>query len=284
MVIQDILKELNNNYANILSLFSSIVMILVTGIYVVFTYRQAKYAKQSLDAVQKQFRAERQPCVVPSISCATGTSWDTGEYIRRQLGVSIDLENAGDSPALTVFVIASLSINFPPENWDRTIPLYAAHGPDYLQVIPPNAKASARIIFENSELIPLYKSLETAMKLNLERIQVSPSKHAYRGAQVIIQTFYKNVLGQWYESKLTREISWFISKDKRPSHSNNLNEFTYPPLLPDTGEHVEAQFISPRMSPLSVNMVSEDYVLSVLSEFIEDNPWIPHSEDNVARL
>ena len=50
----EFIKIINSDYAGVLSLLSSLIMVVVTIIYVGHTKRQANYAKESAELVAKQ--------------------------------------------------------------------------------------------------------------------------------------------------------------------------------------------------------------------------------------
>lgn len=52
----EFIKIINSDYAGVLSLLSSLIMVVVTIIYVGHTKRQANYAKESAELVAKQMK------------------------------------------------------------------------------------------------------------------------------------------------------------------------------------------------------------------------------------
>lgn len=88
----EFIKSINSDYAGVLSLLSSLVMIIVTIIYVRHTKRQAYYAKESAELVAKQIKTDKQPCVVPLVIDSYGSAWDASDYTRIQLGFTIKLK------------------------------------------------------------------------------------------------------------------------------------------------------------------------------------------------
>ena len=87
----EFIKIINSDYAGVLSLLSSLIMVVVTIIYVGHTKRQANYAKESAELVAKQMKIDKQPCIVPYVTDSCGSAWDTTDYTRMQLGFTIKL-------------------------------------------------------------------------------------------------------------------------------------------------------------------------------------------------
>ena len=56
----EFIKIINNDYAGVLSLLTSLVMVVITIIYVMHTKSQAYYAKESAELVAKQIKTDKQ--------------------------------------------------------------------------------------------------------------------------------------------------------------------------------------------------------------------------------
>lgn len=108
----EFIKIINSDYAGVISLLSSLIMVVVTIIYVGHTKRQANYAKESAELVAKQMKIDKQPCIVPYVTDSFGSAWDTTDYTRMQLGFTIKLRNVGDSPAINVYTLADIELQF----------------------------------------------------------------------------------------------------------------------------------------------------------------------------
>ena len=98
----EFIKSINSDYAGVLSLLSSLVMVIVTIIYVRHTKRQAYYAKESAELVAKQIKTDKQPCVVPLVIDSYGSAWDASDYTRILLGFTIKLKNVGNGEIKTI--------------------------------------------------------------------------------------------------------------------------------------------------------------------------------------
>jgi len=96
----------------------------------------------------------------------------------------------------------------------------------------------------------------------MERIATDPSKSSFKGTNLIIKVFYKNIVGQWFESTLIQEIAWLIntSENAPERKTNSLNEVTIPPkkLYPDMS--FKLQLISERLSPVEIKIIEVEQV------------------------
>ena len=80
-------------HANIIGLVSSLCMLLVTTIYAIITWWQARYAKRTLLESIKQNKEDRQPYIVPEINDVNGGAFDTSSYLRIQFSFKYKLKN-----------------------------------------------------------------------------------------------------------------------------------------------------------------------------------------------
>jgi hypothetical protein len=269
-----LLKTINDNYANVFSFLATVVMIIITAIYVVFTKRQADCSKESNETLQEQFKQQNQPCIVPTVQDTNGVAFDTGTYIRVQFSVDILLKNVGNAPAIMTFTTAEFELqNTIMKNKQKKV-IDAAHSPDYVQCVEAQGSQNVNIVFETEEINLLWKDLSITLNKNWKRVKNDPSRQPYMGTNLIIHTFYRNLLGQWYESSISREIGWLVNEKPRPNKTGNINENTYPPHEIACGTKFKAQLNSPHMAPLVFHLVSDEYVNSKLQNYKADNPWI----------
>lgn len=88
---------------NIIEVICSLCMLLVTILYVVFTWIQSKYTKQAFLEAVKQAREERQPYIIPTIERVSGVAFTATNYLRAQLNFHCRMENIGDSTAVSIY-------------------------------------------------------------------------------------------------------------------------------------------------------------------------------------
>ena len=217
----DFIKTINSYYAGVLSLLSSLVMVIVTIIYVRHTKRQADYAKESAELVAKQIKTDKQPCVVPLVTDSYGSAWDASDHMRMQLGFSIKLKNVGDSPAINIYTLADIELQFIKNSEGNKKMLPASLLPGFTQALSAEEETEISIQFETLEIKELICELRKAAEKNWERLRTTPSHNHYIGANLIIRVFFKNLMGQWCESTISYEIAWLAYKNQPPQKTHS---------------------------------------------------------------
>lgn len=268
------IKIINHDYAGVLSLVSSLVMVIVTIIYVIHTKQQAIYAKESVNLVAKQIKTSKQPCIVPLVTNSTGYAFDATDFTRIQLGFSISLKNVGDAPAINIYSLADIELQCSLDAATNKKNLSAALLPHYVQAISVGEETIINIHFETDEVKSLVKELKNTMNMNWERLKTNPSHHHYTGALLIIRVFFKNTMGQWFESKISYEIPWLEYKKPPKRKTNNLNENTIPPKQIHQGDEFKAVLVSNHLAPFSSKMTTGENVVTILRQYIDDSPWL----------
>ena len=177
----EFIKMINSDYAGVLSLLSSLIMVIVTIVYVGHTKRQANYAKESVELVAKQMRIDKQPCIVPYVADSYGSAWDATDYTRIQLGFEIILKNVGDAPAINVYTLADLELQFSHGPDGKKKLLSAVLLPEFVQALSVGEEKTIHIHFETSEVNKLVQELKKAQEMNWERLRTDPSHHHYTG-------------------------------------------------------------------------------------------------------
>ena len=157
----EFIKIINSDYAGVLSLLSSLIMVVVTIIYVGHTKRQANYAKESAELVAKQMKIDKQPCIVPYVTDSCGSAWDTTDYTRMQLGFTIKLRNVGDSPAINVYTLADIELQFSEDSAGNKKLLPASLLPGFTQALSAEEETDINIHFETSEVKALICELNS---------------------------------------------------------------------------------------------------------------------------
>ena len=146
----EFIKYINHDYAGILSFLSSLIMVIITVIYVRHTRRQADYTKNSVELAYKQMIINKQPCIVPSVTNSHGTAFDATDNTRIQLGFDILLRNAGDALAINVYSLANIELQSAFDNEGGKKMLSADLLPSYVQALSEGEKKIITIHFETS--------------------------------------------------------------------------------------------------------------------------------------
>lgn len=270
----EFIKTINSDYAGVLSLLSSLIMVVVTIIYVGHTKCQANYAKESATLVAKQIKIDKQPCVVPYVADSQGSAWEATDYTRMQLGFTIKLKNVGDSPAINVYTLADIELQFTEDTDGNKKLLPASLLPGFAQALSAEEETEINIFFETSEIKALFSELDKAQKKNWERLRTNPGHNHYTGAKLIVRVFFKNLMGQWCESSISHEIAWLVYKNPPPQKTHNLNENTIPPKEIRAGDEFKAVLSSNHVAPFKYTMTTEESVVSVLQNYTKESPWL----------
>ena len=270
----EFIKSINSDYAGVLSLLSSLVMVIVTIIYVRHTKRQAYYAKESAELVAKQIKTDKQPCVVPLVIDSYGSAWDASDYTRIQLGFTIKLKNVGNSPAINVYTLADFELQFIKDSDGNKKLLPAALLPGFIQALSAEEETEINIHFETAEIKELICELRKTAEKNWERLRTNPSHNHYNGANLKIRVFFKNLMGQWCESTISYEIPWLVFKNPPPRKTHNLNENTIPPKEIHEGDEFKAVLSSHHIAPFVFAMTTEERVTDLLQKYLDESPWL----------
>jgi len=270
----EFIKSINSDYAGVLSLLSSLVMVIVTIIYVRHTKRQAYYAKESAELVAKQIKTDKQPCVVPLVIDSYGSAWDASDYTRIQLGFTIKLKNVGNSPAINVYTLADFELQFIKDSDGNKKLLPAALLPGFIQALSAEEETEINIHFETAEIKELICELRKTAEKNWERLRTNPSHNHYNGANLKIRVFFKNLMGQWCESTISYEIPWLVFKNPPPQKTHNLNENTIPPKEIHEGDEFKAVLSSQHIAPFVFAMTTEERVTDLLQKYLDESPWL----------
>lgn len=270
----DFIKTINSDYAGVLSMISSLIMVVVTIIYVGHTKRQADFARKSAELVAKQIKIDKQPCVIPFVTDSYGSAWNATDYTRMQLGFAIKLKNVGDAPAINVYTLADIELQFIEDSDDKKKLLHASLLPGFVQALSAEEETEISIHFETAEIKVLIRELSKAAEMNWERIRTDPYHNHYTGAKLIVRVFFKNIMGQWCESVICHEIAWLAYKNPPPQKTHNLNENTIPPKEIREGDEFKAVLSSYHIAPFVYRMITEDCVNGVLRNYTEESPWL----------
>ncbi len=261
---------INENGA-LVSCIVSLLGVLVTVVYVVFTHKQMKATQKSVEIMKTELRMAKQPCLILEIhSIESREALPNG---RRFMPVPFSIENIGDSPALSVFCVSYMVLQHTTtKSGNRVVNMYS--GPFFIEAVKAGEKTVKNSIhYENREITYMFDDLSVNLAKNWKRVHDNPSQHAHRGTSLVLCCYYRNVYGQWFESKLTREIGFAVDQITKEKTKENLNEFTFPPRLIEDNTCFTLQLHSPQASPqYRCEPVDEKYVQSVLGQYKEDWP------------
>lgn len=263
----EILKTINNDYAAVLTMLISFVTGAITLIYVIFTYKQMKFTEKSVNVMKNQLSLQEQPCVLPSIvKGSSDAALDTG---RRWLTMEFNLKNIGLSPAISVFSVCYFKLKYTSNNDSDIVPMSSPIV--YLPSLAANEDKTISLDFENKEIKYLLDDLEVCHFKNMERIRTNHYLNHYRGTDFVIKVFSKNILGQWFETKLEQEISWLHNPNSKRT-SGNINENTIPPCKLFPQDNVEVVFSWLSNSRVNTSPIEKSQVDNTIKQFSEHQP------------
>lgn len=247
-----------SNNSGIVQIICSLCMLLVTIIYVIFTWKLSKYTKQSFLESIKQSKEEKQPYLVPTVGRVTGVAFDVSDYIRIQLSFQYALENVGDSSAVSVYTLLYARMQY---SKDQKL-VYAHLIPQYNYSIGVGKKIKDQIHFETAEFRDIVEDLEISRVKNIKRIETNPCRNAYKGPILVMRVLYMNMMGQWFESVLEQEL---LEISKKKEKGNGLRQDVTNRNIKD-GDAFEGMMINPCYSRLTRNLVTKEYVNQVLED------------------
>jgi hypothetical protein len=191
-----------------------------------------------------------------------------------QLGFTIKLKNVGDSPAINVYTLAEIELQFTEDTDGNKKRLPASLLPGFVQALSAEEETVINIHFETSEIKALICELRKASEKNWERLRTNPSHHHFTGAKLFVRVFFKNLMRQWCESTISYEIAWLAYKNPPPQKTHNLNENTIPPKEIHEGDEFKAVLSSHHIAPYLFAMTTDKHVIDVLQGYKDDSPWL----------
>lgn len=246
------------DHSGLMTLACSVLMLIVTIIYVYFTWRQAKYSNDSLKESIKQFRESKQPCLIPSVKKVNGVAFDAGKYLRIQFNFDYDVVNVGDSPALSVHTIATMILRYAQEGKEVMAHLM----PNYKHSISAQETITSSFHFETSEFRDILEDIEISRVKNIKRIETDPRQDPYRGPALKLRIVYKNLNEQWYLTEIEQdlfEIEKILDKSKvsenEPIDRDNYEEVTNGSL--NDKDVFIGRMINPAYSTMKHKLLSE---------------------------
>lgn len=244
--------EFINNHAVIIQLLCTICMLLVTILYVVFTWMQSKYTKQAFLESIKQSKEDRQPYIVPKFGRVSGVAFDTSSDLRIQLSFEYALENVGDSSAVSVYTLLYAKMQY---SNDQRLE-YAHMIPHYNYSIRQGNIVKDCIHFETDAFRDIVEDLGIRHVKNVKRIETDPSQNAFKGPILIMRVLYTNMMGQWFESLLEHELLELRMKSDK---DGNRRKEVYNNEIKDK-DVFEGCMINPCFSRLTRKMIAKEYV------------------------
>ena len=255
--------DIINYYSGILSVVISLITALVTLIYVVFTYKQMKAAQEGLKISAKQTKTEKQPCIVYNEIDAQGSEcfWEE----RRQLHINLELENIGDSPAMSIYVFSYFKLQYANEPTNIVNMYYL---PDFIPFLKADSRVSVSTRYEEKEIYRLLEDLSISHAKNMQRIKSDPTRPAYKSPELVIEIYYKNILGQWFKNERCTEVLEVLEETEQGEF-----KIVIPPDALNEDMHFKLRLIAQEFALSDLRLVDEDEVERKLKPFERHRPF-----------
>lgn len=269
MQLLELLKALNEDYANLLNAFAALLLMIITFGYAKVTKRQMVISEKSVHEMQKQLRLEQQPVIVIDRIETYGTEVFT-ESGRRQLSVHIFISNVGNAPALSLYVFSHFELqHILNENGDnKKVNMY--YLPDHLNYLDNKGACETSVRYEEHEIDFLVKDLFIAHKKNMNRLAVNPSQPAYKGTTLCIEVYYKNLLNQWFCLEYKTNIVWLEDINAEERKTNDINENTIPPCNLTERTRFKLRLTSMLLSASNHRMIQDHEIYEKLEQYSEE--------------
>ena len=186
-----IIEWINTN-ATIISLITTITLVIITAVYVFFT-------KRILDTSVQQSKLAYNPVI--GINLDSMIISEVFGPDRRNMNINLELTNVGNAPAIEVIVDAEITFTYSNIQGEKTIP--ARFEPENIPFIRPNEEldqSSCSSNFGNTLITHLFDDFREANRLNIHRIKTDPTQESYNASCLKIIIYYRNNIGQYFES------------------------------------------------------------------------------------
>lgn len=227
----DFIKIINQDYSNFLSalagIFSalgSFLLLFVTMIYVIFTYKQVNIAKESIDLNKeylKQSERQHKTSVVPilepiEIKVHGGACYPTfNGSMNRKLFVFWNMKNTGNSPAIQIYNKIEFKLKFVEGDSHIFTSRYR-----YAGSLTTNDKRDASAEFDIDKLSLLLADIIAMLKYNTDVLEKGLGEGLARGATLAVNCVFTNVYDQYFKTVYEGEIYNITVKDKNGQKRN----------------------------------------------------------------
>ena len=178
-------------HSEVISLASSLLLLVVTGIYVYLT-------KRILEATKCASRLALNPVIGIEVGeIRIGEVY--GKRKRRNMSVDLKLTNVGNAPAIETLVDAEIILAYSAINGEQFIP--SRFEPQMISFIKADqAIEDSSPSFGNTLITHLLDDYREQLRLNTHRIETNPTQETFSASQLRIIVSYRNSVGQPYES------------------------------------------------------------------------------------
>ena len=259
--ITELLKSINNDYSAVLSAIFSLLLLIITLIYVMLTYRQVQQ-------LEKSHKISVIPTLVPDIVEAKGTEYFGDEkFRRRQLGVKCKVQNIGDGPALRIYSKIRFKYNYIDfKDYDELFEY------SYLGYLASMEENELEMHFETIKIEKMIEDFSIKHAKNMYRVRVNPHHKVFLGPSLVIELVYSNIHGQFFKTVVGREISSLKAYNRNDEEKQHIFWSTEEELKDD--EPFELTLMNPIFQSFEITPLENNAAI----EFIEKyEKLIPHT-------
>jgi hypothetical protein len=179
--------------AALISLITTIVLVIITAVYVYLT-------KKILDTSVRQSNLIPNPVIGIRLgNIKVGAVYGPS---RRSLSVKLNLINIGNAPGIELLVDGEFVLHYTDINGEKQIP--ARFEPRFISYLRPGEEmlevSSPSLSFGNNCIKYLFADFRECKRLNMKRIETDPTRRPYKSSIIKIYVYYRNNLGQYFES------------------------------------------------------------------------------------
>ena len=128
-----------------------------------------------------------------------------GQRRRRELNVDLLLTNVGNAPAIEVGVDGEIILEHSQIKGHKAIP--QRYEPQMIPYIMSDlSPTGAFLALGNTLLTHLFDDFREYQRLNIHRIQTTPTSDSYEASRLRVIVTYRNSVGQYYASTYTVRV------------------------------------------------------------------------------
>lgn len=194
------LRTINDNYAAVLGTVFSLFLIVITAVYVVLTYLQAKSTQESvrinrefLAQAERQLTHSRVPMLVAEMTKAKGGAYFGDK--RRQLRIDWKLRNIGDGPSVQIHT--RMKLRYTHAEFDDYDEIFEH---SFVGNLAPAEESMAEMHFETTKIEKMVEDFEIKYSKNSTRIKFNPRQAPFKGPHLEFEALYSNVHGQYFKT------------------------------------------------------------------------------------
>ncbi len=267
MSISGVLKTVNDDYAAVLGVFLTLILLLITLVYVFLTHFQVKASNESVDLsrkfleqAHKQLRHSNIPVLVPEVTETGGTKY-FGER-RRQLHVTCRIKNIGDGPSIRIHTRIKLLYKYVDYHYHDEYAEYF-----FIGSIGANEERTAKMHFETRKIEKMIEDFTIAHAKNTCRVKNNPSQKPYPNTDISVELICSNVHGQYFRSYLVHPLGGINAYERGRKEDQKIYWTSKEPLGED--ELFELILLNPIFQTFSFDPVDSQEAERFIARYRE---------------